>query len=242
MMKLVQVYKWWIGSAVALSALGFFPLMGLPGFLLMEGFDRILRQFWSPTFAGAFGDSSWPIAIGFSVAMPLVFLVLVLGFFEFARIVPTSIAVGVSAAMTIVVLFAVYWFALVPVALANGGATQKTRNDEATFSETSAGIKQRAFENIRTLATSDSISEQEKLRVPFALTNLRGGIDFLLLRAGNEPSEYGLRAAQVAAISSLVAEIDSRRQELEENDVSKDFDSPAWARLRSLAQAALDAQ
>jgi hypothetical protein len=67
-----QAHKWPLLAAAAVSVLGFFPLMGLPGAGLMAVFDAVANVLHqrAPSHPTHYGDAHWPIALCYSIAAP----------------------------------------------------------------------------------------------------------------------------------------------------------------------------
>ncbi len=67
-----DAHKWPLLAAAAVSGLGVFPLMGLPGAGLMELLDRVANWLHGRPLGAPmqYGDAHWPIAICYSIAAP----------------------------------------------------------------------------------------------------------------------------------------------------------------------------
>jgi len=61
-----KLFKWTLIGA-AIGFVGFFPLMGMPGALVMELAELIG---WSPK--ESLGDNTWPLAIMMSIILPII--------------------------------------------------------------------------------------------------------------------------------------------------------------------------
>lgn len=70
-MALIKEHKGFLISA-AISLLGFFPLMGAPGFALISTFQAILALATGAPYDASYGDDTWPMAIMYAIAAPWV--------------------------------------------------------------------------------------------------------------------------------------------------------------------------
>ena len=61
---------WWVaGVAAAISVLGVFPLLGIPGALLYELCDPWIREVRGPAYR-ELGEATWPVAILLTLSWP----------------------------------------------------------------------------------------------------------------------------------------------------------------------------
>lgn len=61
--------------AALISILGFFPLMGAPGFALISLFQWLISVLTDTPYDVEYGDSTWPMAIMYAIAFPWVVFV-----------------------------------------------------------------------------------------------------------------------------------------------------------------------
>lgn len=61
--------------SAAVSFVGFFPLMGAPGFALISAFQGLIALATGTPYDDSYGDNTWPMAILYAIAFPwIVFL------------------------------------------------------------------------------------------------------------------------------------------------------------------------
>lgn len=96
-MSFFQKYRGFLITA-AVSLLGFFPLMGAPGFGLMSAFQGIRAVTTGAAYDVHYGDSAWPMAIMYAIVAPwIVYLV----FLALGRLsTPLSLKTGKTRLLT----------------------------------------------------------------------------------------------------------------------------------------------
>lgn len=217
-------------AAAAVSILGFFPLMGGPGFLAIPVLDRTANLLFGrpaghPT---DYGDAGWPIALTYSIAIPwLVFALHAALKAAPLKLEPWQRGAG-SLALAFVVAAAAHAFFCYPIGYGRADARIK-------YARSPEGRRERLRQALLRFVANDAETFYSNLRNQEDPSDV--STDFLAERdkAQAEPGIYHLTPAQAALLKELEAElrkIQSTPELLTEASIRT---SPDWKKTRSLA-------
>ncbi len=217
------------------SVAGLFPLLGLPGVVLLSVYDKVLALFggragWD---SGNYGDAGWPIALVYSVMLPW----LAFGCYQLVRLVlarPPSAVFASSLGAALALLLIAHLLFVYPIAKARALAAQ----ERSAFDRTPAGLRAAIEMQVGLLAGSEhntvsgNLARHVEFKQGFYFDDLLQQIAQCRAQSGCGLGKDSLQ--QLATIESGLQSIRSNPQLQTEEAV---LTQSEWASVRAAAQA-----